>query len=558
MNLFSPFSKHVLLHTNYTPTDAEILQIKNICAEPQREIHRLDLEISRLQAIRKELKDFVDAHQNMLSPIRRVSPEILQQIFIQCLPSHTKPAMHHSQAPVLLGRVCSRWRQIAIETPHLWSSVHVVIPRKFDLSASLLSVRRLKAMRLWLTRSGALPLHITLHAQPAHYSNIHSPCDASSFIQALVPYSPRWRHMELSMEHRFAQSLSTLKGEDVPMLHSFVFRNMNDFSPYYWQPPPGDGRQALESLHFLRLAPALKHLTAPMYDHDMWTPLSAQYITDLSLEFIHSPRSMQDPPLPHILGVLAKCQSLQNCSLKFKLSDFVLDHTTGRDGHDMVFTLQYLESLRLWSSSPFTPGQTGGVLATLFDHISLPKLRSLDISDHYSPFTSLHTFLKRSSCSLQKLAIRRLSVNPDILLPCLRSSPELEDLTLGFNAVMGLDETRMDYEFHNKFFGPMMAESDWLCPNLRIITFIDAFLGDGDDAVGDLHQFLQHRCHPPLHTVSLHHLIIESSTSVAPFDPERLRAKLQDLTEDGLQLTINASRLPPLEASAFLGLPRSS
>ncbi|KAJ7589241.1 hypothetical protein C8J56DRAFT_31491, partial [Mycena floridula] len=73
----SPF--HGVLDTNYAPDDSELDQIRALTVAPLLEIEKLDLEISRLQKARDSLQSFVSSHHALLSPIRRLSPEILQQ-----------------------------------------------------------------------------------------------------------------------------------------------------------------------------------------------------------------------------------------------------------------------------------------------------------------------------------------------------------------------------------------------------------------------------------------------------------------------------------------------
>jgi len=63
----SPFS--LVLDTNYIPTDAEARQIQNLLSQPISSISRLDSEISRMQAIikdmsltRDKLRNYVVSH----------------------------------------------------------------------------------------------------------------------------------------------------------------------------------------------------------------------------------------------------------------------------------------------------------------------------------------------------------------------------------------------------------------------------------------------------------------------------------------------------------------
>ena len=57
-------------------------------------------------------------------PIHRLVLEVLQEIFVRCLPSESsKPDT--TQAPLLLCRICSSWRNIAINMLELWQSLTI-------------------------------------------------------------------------------------------------------------------------------------------------------------------------------------------------------------------------------------------------------------------------------------------------------------------------------------------------------------------------------------------------------------------------------------------------
>ncbi|EDR01506.1 uncharacterized protein LACBIDRAFT_310786 [Laccaria bicolor S238N-H82] len=49
----SPYASN--LHTNYTPTESETLQIKQLLSEPLKRLSSLDAEIDRVQSILDEL-----------------------------------------------------------------------------------------------------------------------------------------------------------------------------------------------------------------------------------------------------------------------------------------------------------------------------------------------------------------------------------------------------------------------------------------------------------------------------------------------------------------------
>ncbi|KAJ7845416.1 hypothetical protein B0H14DRAFT_2203316, partial [Mycena olivaceomarginata] len=150
---------HDKIGTNYAPLPFEIAQIRQLLAPPSREIERIDHEIALLQARRLQLSAYVADHEALISPIRQLPVDIIREIFIACIPTDQNPVMSVKMAPLLLSRICSGWRTIALSTPRLWSSIHVPEPH-----AKLPQYVRdgcLQLMKTWLTRSGGLPLSIS-------------------------------------------------------------------------------------------------------------------------------------------------------------------------------------------------------------------------------------------------------------------------------------------------------------------------------------------------------------------------------------------------------------
>jgi hypothetical protein len=143
------------------------------------EILHLQTTIDDLCVKRSELHDYVVWHQAFLTSMRRVLQEILQEIFIRCLPAHHNAIMSCREAPLLLGQVCSLWRSVSISTPRLRSSIHVTIARdqgslECEMDSPLASMADAsmehgvvcgEAMETWLNRSGTLPLSISLRCR---------------------------------------------------------------------------------------------------------------------------------------------------------------------------------------------------------------------------------------------------------------------------------------------------------------------------------------------------------------------------------------------------------
>ncbi|KAF8185018.1 hypothetical protein K438DRAFT_1539773, partial [Mycena galopus ATCC 62051] len=214
-----PFASH--LGSNYCPRDEELIQIKSLLIEPCLRLKHMDEEIEgvrkALEKLTKErdtLRTYVEAHQALMSPIRRCPLDIIREIFMACIPADRNCVMSAQEAPILLGRICRSWRAISISQPQLWSRLHIVEPR-MHLPHPLVA-QRLEAATAWLRRSGDLPLSISLKCQ--FDSHVPSPPKMDSFIRALIQFAPRWRNIRLAVPSFHLEVLSGLSENDVPLL----------------------------------------------------------------------------------------------------------------------------------------------------------------------------------------------------------------------------------------------------------------------------------------------------------------------------------------------------
>ncbi|KAK6981573.1 hypothetical protein R3P38DRAFT_2366857, partial [Favolaschia claudopus] len=100
------------LHTEHTPSDPQIDQIRAHLATYEAELVRLDALIESLTLQRTQVEEYIAPHRTLISLGRRLPQDILGEIFLACLPSERNAVMDSREAPLLLGRVCSYWRSI--------------------------------------------------------------------------------------------------------------------------------------------------------------------------------------------------------------------------------------------------------------------------------------------------------------------------------------------------------------------------------------------------------------------------------------------------------------
>jgi len=121
-----------LLQNNDVPSELTILKVTESLKAPLNELQEIETEIQRLRKLmetmnikRQSIQKIIDDHNIILSPARRLPRDVLHEIFLHCLPTKRNPTAEYSESPLLLTRICSSWRAIALSSPRMWSKVHI-------------------------------------------------------------------------------------------------------------------------------------------------------------------------------------------------------------------------------------------------------------------------------------------------------------------------------------------------------------------------------------------------------------------------------------------------
>jgi hypothetical protein len=384
----SPFQHR--LNSNYTPSEDECHHIAQIVTEQDERISHIDEEIHRLHLLlqpllrdRGKVHAFREAHRQLLSPSRRIPPEIWSEVFVHCLPAGKFVEINVQEAPMLLAQVSSLWRSIVLSTPRLWNSISVggcngvVLTSKTTLIST------------WLGRSGNLPLSIEIIEMA-----LPDPQREENFMNAFIPFTPQIKNLTMSAPQSMIQRL--VGNRDISRLTNLNIAITND----------GDG---LQPLNISDSAIHICHLSISQYGfgldtfHFPWAQLTEFDGQGLSLN--------------ECFNVFRQCHNLSCLRLR-SMSD---EYDRVIRPRVLMPNLVSLE-LRLHDTD----------IGCIWHNLTLPQLQEANfffyIVDSWQKL-ELFALLDRSSCSLCTLHIPN-DISEEDLVECVERIPSLRNVIL--------------------------------------------------------------------------------------------------------------------------------
>ncbi|KAJ7137512.1 hypothetical protein C8R43DRAFT_928921 [Mycena crocata] len=465
----SPFES--ILHTNTVPSEEQSRAIQALLEVPRTQLVEVFAEIARLQAKQRELQHFIDAHGALLSPARALPDDIVRRIFIAALPSSSNPGIVADEAPLLLCNICSSWRNIALTTPRLWASIHIVVPieprpQTLPVHPTIESIAGIVAT--WLSRSGAVPLNISM----VWSSSSDDDDGVFPLDRTILASSRRWRNVQFTHDPD-SSFLASLSPEDVPSLHTITLHHASC-------------SRDEDSSSFLPLlaTKSLRSVTLPGLDYYMRSPLCWKKLQHLSISGFATRNSAA-------LDILSQCALLETCELYLIRSD------SQKSSRMQPVLLPHLSQLSV-SFAQFPDPE----LPRLFDQMETPSLGSF-VCGSSEPASGLEgipplTLLFPSTASLRCLRFDIQHLHISLLVAVLTSMPALEELTLARQP--SLDDRRYiaDPNFLTHFTASAGRLVPVLCPLLRAVEFRDLWAPSEEAIV----QFVQSRTGPSFENVA--------------------------------------------------------
>jgi F-box-like len=400
----------VLLLSEHELSGQETASARNSVALRHSALKALKATFEILEAYQIRLKQSLNLYECILSPIRRLPDEILQEIFIQVSLGGDGPVVIRDPVgtrksrrippPVALDRVCSRWLRLCRSTVELWTSIKYkflpVDPTKW--------IPLMAFTDRLLDRSKNAPLRVTMAFFPAS-SDFSDTAKAARALHPpifdkLAQSTQRWQELcadpgsiaSLQAAGIIASTLPSLKAINLGQCR---LREMYiALSPKHPIQPLN-----LPSLRTISLANQIYGSTPAPHSYDFFIAPGVQHL-DVT-EYLHSESRLWFPKLA--------TSSLQTLTLTLNSQD-VVRWGAPEDLHELLFP--HLRTLHVQ-----TRGRGddiwGEAIHWIFRSVTCPSLTALcigarpheEICNLKQPVSD---FISRSGCHVENLTLSNL------------------------------------------------------------------------------------------------------------------------------------------------------
>ncbi|KAJ6531150.1 hypothetical protein B0H19DRAFT_1273368 [Mycena capillaripes] len=122
---------------------------------------------------------------------------------MHCLPDHDFITPHPTEAPLILCSICHRWREVALSTPGLWSSLFL------DFDAMVAEEGCADLYQMWLSWARGTPLLLFIQ-DIEQYEVPAGP--VASLLKNIFGLSRQWHKIELDLGHESTKFLFPREG----------------------------------------------------------------------------------------------------------------------------------------------------------------------------------------------------------------------------------------------------------------------------------------------------------------------------------------------------------
>ncbi|KAJ7498103.1 hypothetical protein B0H11DRAFT_1998689 [Mycena galericulata] len=193
-----------LMNTNEPPDSPEQAYIRNIVSKTGPHLACLDEEISRLKGQLQQLEqeratlfDYDRQNTAILSPLRRIPPEVLREIFSWTLSSNLDEVINVKASPWVLTHINRRWRAVAISSASLWSLIYIDYSKECVYPLAMIEVQ--------VQRARMLKIHFYGDQKEESSYQIE-------MFNFLSQHSGRWEDLSLGLTNDLVPHLTALRG----------------------------------------------------------------------------------------------------------------------------------------------------------------------------------------------------------------------------------------------------------------------------------------------------------------------------------------------------------
>ncbi|KAJ3538337.1 hypothetical protein NM688_g6535 [Phlebia brevispora] len=411
-------------------------------------LHNLDSRMASLLNERNFLESRLECAVRLQSPIQRLPSELLSSIFVAGVmdrEEEEEDALMFSN--IML--VCHHWRDVAVDTPTLWSRITAGVHHS------------LQKARLKLERSKSLPLNISVDFSPKIENGTVFTDAIVRTMELLQTSIWRWKTFRLVVPNRpQANAALACCRDPAPLLEVLSIRVLHSMQE--------DHHHAIPPRPFGGETPSLTFCSLTSFNFG-WDIRLVSHLRTLSLSGYWNGFS---PSADVILGIIRACPHLQEIVLR-NMSDVEVGSCAGTqqeasefdDTHERVRVsdTRMIQLPRLKKAAFYYSGtiRTRMILSL----ISCPALEEIELCflDNVAPMIE---HLHRQS--LTRLPLRKLRIESSFfgelrLSKLLRRVPSLVTLEL-------VDVEDVSVNLLRNLSTPPGSQT-LMCPNLTSISF---------------------------------------------------------------------------------------
>lgn len=337
-------------------------------------------------------------NNQFVSPVFKLPLEITADIFEACLPEITWPpegpasrykTVPNAAIPLVIGKVCCAWRNLAWSTPRLWSGISLLLEYSTPIDCELL--------KEWLLRSGDSLLSIHLRYDR---DGLTAGDATRSILRAIADCSERWRDVYFAFPASFYNHFDSIRSR-LPCLTSLSLSlRILDVRERGFQ-------------HF-SIAPRLCHVELHGYNRELMN-IPLHQVTKLSLNIVDA---------AHCIETLRCFPDLAHCSFKYMF--------LGRERLPFPFLASHVKYLEFVVNDK-------EFLSSFLDSLALPDVQELriDMRRAQLPHSSLISLVARSGCLLQRFTLAKCSCDSAELQALFSAIPTLVQLEVNNCAIPG-------------------------------------------------------------------------------------------------------------------------